>query len=108
VAKRFKNLLEEVRQHDRIHIPDNVRYPVEPTYRKLLAGIVTKVDSYHQSNDTDDLRRSLHLSLQVVSQMSEDIIQSKLDHAYEVRKLKSRFRSVRNPASNPSEPDETL
>ena len=90
----FKKLMEEVREYDRVRIPDNVRYPVDKTYRKLFDGIVSEIDGYHRTKDTDQMKRSLHLSLQLIHQMQDDLIQTKLNNAHELRQLKSKIASM--------------
>ena len=93
MEKGFNKLMEEVREYDRVRIPDHIAYPVDRTYRKFFDGIVSEIDGYHRTKDSDQLKRSLHLSLQLIHQMQDDLIQTKLDNAHELRKLKSRLAS---------------
>ncbi|MDA9920308.1 hypothetical protein N9D87_02470 [bacterium] len=91
----YSKLLEEIQERDRVRIPDNIRYPVDRTYKKFFDGIVREIDGYHRTKDIEILKRSLHLSLQLLHQMSDDITQTKLDNAHELRKLKSHLASMK-------------
>ena len=96
VNPSYRQLLEEVSQHERIHIPDNVRFPIKSPYQKLLGQIVREVDGYHRAKDTDQLKRSLELSLSLLNQMSEDIVRTRLANEHEKRLLKSKLSSLRS------------
>ena len=105
----FNKLMEEVREYDRVRIPDNVRYPVDKTYQKFLEQIVRQIEGYHRTKDADELKRSLELSLNLIHQMSDDITQTKLNNAHEVRKLKSRLSSfIQVKKDKEVSPDEDL
>ena len=90
----YRQLLEEVSQHERIHIPDNVRFPIKSPYQKLLGQIVREVDGYHRTKDNDQLKRSLELSLSLLNQMAEDIVRTRLANEHEKRLLKSKLSSL--------------
>lgn len=90
----YRQLLEEVSEHDRVQIPDNVRFPIKSPYQKLLGQIVREVDGYHRTKDNDQLKRSLELSLSLLNQMAEDIVRTRLANEHEKRLLKSKLSSV--------------
>jgi len=94
VNPTYRQLLEEVSQHDRVQIPDNVRFPIKSPYQKLLGQIVREIDSYHRAKDTDQLKRSLELSLNLLNQMAEDIVRTRLVYEHEKRLLKSKLSSL--------------
>ena len=77
-------MIEEVREFDRVRIPDNVRYPVERTYKRLLEQIVRQIESYHRTKDTDQLKRSLELSLNLIDQMFDAMVRTRLANEHEV------------------------
>ena len=105
----FNKLMEEVREYDRVRIPDNVRYPVDKTYQKLLEQINRQIEGYHRTKDADELKRSLELSLNLIHQMSDGITQTKLNNAHEVRKLKSKLSSfIQVKKDKEVSPDEDL
>ena len=92
----YRQLLEEVSEHDRVQIPDNVRFPIKSPYQKLLGQIVREADGYHRTKDNDQLKRSLELSLSLLNQMAEDIVRTRLANEHEKRLLKSKLSSVRS------------
>jgi hypothetical protein len=94
VNSRYRQLLEEVSEHDRVQIPDNVRFPIKSPYQKLLGQIVREIDSYHRAKDTDQLKRSLELSLSLLNQMGGDIVRTRLANEHGRRVLKSKLSSL--------------
>lgn len=109
MQKGFNKLIEEVREFDRVRIPDNVRYPVERTYKRLLEQIVRQIESYHRTKDTDQLKRSLELSLNLIDQMSDAMVRTRLANEHEVRSLKSKLASlVQIKKDKEVSPDEDL
>jgi len=109
MQKGFNKLIEEVREFDRVRIPDNVRYPVERTYKRLLEQIVRQIESYHRTKDTDQLKRSLELSLNLIDSMSDAMVRTRLANEHEVRSLKSKLASlVQIKKDKEVSPDEDL
>ena len=109
MQKGFNKLIEEVREFDRVRIPDNVRYPVERTYKRLLEQIVRQIESYHRTKDTDQLKRSLELSLNLIDSMSDALVRTRLANEHEVRSLKSKLASlVQIKKDKEVSPDEDL
>ena len=94
MSANYRHLLEQVSDHDRVQIPDNVRFPIKSPYQKLFAQIVREIDSYHRAKDTDQLKRSLELSLSLLNQMAEDIVRTRLANEHEKRLLKSKLSSL--------------
>ena len=94
MSANYRHLLEQVSDHDRVQIPDNVRFPIKSPYQKLLGQIVREIDSYHRTKDTGQLKRSLELSLSLLNQMSEDIVRSRLESDHDKRVLKSKLSSL--------------
>ena len=94
VNPNYRQLLEEVSHHERIHIPDNVRFPIKSPYQKLLGQIVREIDGYHRTKDNDQLKRSRELSLSLLNQMAEDIVRTHLSNEHERRVLKSKLSSL--------------
>ena len=90
----YRQLLEEVSEHDRVQIPDNIRFPIKSPYQKLFAQIVREVDGYHRTKDTGQIKRSLELSLSLLNQMSEDIVRSRLESDHDKRVLKAKLSSL--------------
>lgn len=105
---RYRQLLEEVSEHDRVQIPDNVRFPIKSPYQKLLGQIVREIDSYHRTKDTGQLKRSLELSLSLLNQMSEDIVRTRLVNEHEKRLLKSKLSSLRSINGTEDSSDEEV
>lgn len=94
MSANYRHLLEQVSDHDRVQIPDIVRFPIKSPYQKLLGQIVREIDSYHRTKDTGQLKRSLELSLSLLNQMSEDIVRSRLESDHDKRVLKSKLSSL--------------
>jgi len=94
VNPSYRQLLEEVSEHDRVQIPDNIRFPIKSPYQKLFAQIVREVDGYHRTKDTGQIKRSLELSLSLLNQMSEDIVRSRLESDHDKRVLKAKLSSL--------------
>lgn len=85
--------MEELRERDRVNVPDTIRFPVSRVYRKFLSQINSEIESYHRSNETNHLTRGLELSLRLIDQMNDDITQTQLNHNHEIRLLKSKLNS---------------
>lgn len=90
----FRELLEQVAENNRIRIPDAVRFPTNPKYRKILRPIEREIDEYHRSKEVDNLRRSVELSLNVIAQMLDDITQSNLERDHDYRVSRSKIASL--------------
>lgn len=91
---KFRELLEQVAENDRIRIPDAVKFPINPNYRKILRPIEREIEEYHRSKEVDNLRRSLELSLNVIAQMLDDITKSTLERDHENRVASSKIASL--------------
>lgn len=89
----FKELLEQVSEYERIPIPDGLRFGDHGKYQKFLAQVVTQLDTYHRTKETDDLKRTVTLSLRIVEMMKDDLTDQRLRHEHEMRLLKSKLAS---------------
>jgi hypothetical protein len=89
----FKELLEQVSEYERIPIPDGLRFGDHGKYRKFLAQVVSQLDTYHRSKETDDLKRTVTLSLRLIEMMKDDLTDQRLRHEHEMRLLKSKLAS---------------
>ena len=89
----FKELLEQVSEYERIPIPDGLRFGDHGKYRKFLAQVVTQLDTYHRTKETDDLKRTVTLSLRLIEMMKDDLTDQRLRHEHEMRLLKSKLAS---------------
>ena len=89
----FKELLEQVSEYERIPIPDGLRFGDHGKYRKFLAQVVSQLDTYHRTKETDDLKRTVTLSLRIVDMMKDDLTDQRLRHEHEMRLLKSKLAS---------------
>ena len=89
----FTDLLEQVKEFDRIVVPDTLRFPSNREYRKPLEQIISQLDSYHRTKDEDELKRVSTLCLRMIETMMDDMTEQKLSHQHEVRLLKSKLSS---------------
>lgn len=90
----FKELLEEVAEFDRISIPDGLRFGDHGKYRKFLAQVVSQLDTYHRTKETDDLKRTVTLSFRIIEMMKDDLVEQRLMYQHEIRLLKAKLASV--------------
>ena len=106
--KTYKQLLEEVKEQDRIPVPDRLRFPPVGKYRKFIEEIVSKIESYHRTTDEDDLKRTTTLSLRVIEQLLDDMTEQELNHRHQVRILKSKlssYISIKKSKENDDDPE---
>jgi hypothetical protein len=89
----FKELLEQVSEYERISIPDGLRFGDHGKYRKFLAQVVSQLDTYHRTKETDDLKRTVTLSFRIIEMMKDDLVEQRLMHQHEIRLLKAKLAS---------------
>jgi hypothetical protein len=89
----FKELLEQVSEYERISIPDGLRFGDHGKYRKFLAQVVSQLDTYHRTKETDDLKRTVTLSFRIIEMMKDDLVEQRLMHQHEIRLLKTKLAS---------------
>ena len=105
----FKELLEQVSEFDRISISDGLRFGDHGKYRKFLEQVVSQLDTYHRTKETDDLKRSITLSLRIIEMMKDDLIEQRLRHEHEIRVLKSKlssFTTIKKSKATEDDPEE--
>ena len=70
--KRISKIYEEIREKDRIQIPVNVK--LNKKYKKSINSLVSSIDTYNNTKDTDTLKYSLTQSLRLIDEILEDNI----------------------------------
>ena len=82
--KRISKIYEEIREKDRIQIPVNVK--LNKKYKKSINSLVSSIDTYNNTKDTDTLKYSLTQSLRLIDEILEDNIKTEYDNKLNIKK----------------------
>ena len=82
--KRISKIYEEIREKDRIQIPVNVK--MNKKYKKRIESLMSSINTYNNSKDTDTLKYSLTQSLRLIDEILEDNLKTEYDTKLSLKK----------------------